>query len=268
MAFSRNCLKAARWVSLIVFLAALAFGQSERGTITGAVRDQSGAVVPQADVTLTNQATNIAIHAITNDAGEFTVPNLPPGAYNRSRREARLPRVPGTRRFPRRSPNRARRCDSPGRLRQPGRSKSRPRPFPSRPKTPREYDHSRTTWSTTCLCWSTEPFARHSISLRSRPMRKISAAITDSCVGGGQAAAYGTTLDGVSTNTSRAFRKAGSPPILPSVEAIDQFTVDSSGYKAEYGHGARRHDLRLQVRRQPVPRLGLRIPPQQRFRRQ
>ncbi len=55
-------------------------------------------------------------------------------------------------------------------------------------------------------------------------------------VGGGQAASYGTSLDGVSTNTSRALSKSWVATNSPSVEAIEQFTVDSNGYKAEYGH--------------------------------
>ena len=88
-------------------------------------------------------------------------------------------------------------------------------------------------------------------------------------LGGGQAASYGTSLDGVSTNTSRALSKSWVASNSPSVEAIEQFTVDSNGYKAEYRPRRRRQpDLRLQVRHQPVPRLGLRVRAQQRFRRQ
>ena len=52
MEFSRSFLKATQWVCLIVLFAALAFSQSERGTITGTVRDSSGAVVPVATVTI------------------------------------------------------------------------------------------------------------------------------------------------------------------------------------------------------------------------
>ncbi len=81
MVFSRSLLKVTQWVSLTVLFAALALAQSERGTITGAVRDPSGASVPAATVIITNQATNVAVHVTTNDAGEFTVPNLPPGTY-------------------------------------------------------------------------------------------------------------------------------------------------------------------------------------------
>src|SRR3954471_13580239 len=62
-------------------LASGAFAQSERGTITGVVRDSSGAVVPAAKVTITNTATNVAIPAVSNGQGEYTVPSLSPGSY-------------------------------------------------------------------------------------------------------------------------------------------------------------------------------------------
>ena len=55
-------------------------------------------------------------------------------------------------------------------------------------------------------------------------------------LGGGQAASYGTTLDGVSTNTSRALSMSWVSSNAPSLEAITEFTVDTNGFKAEYGH--------------------------------
>ncbi len=66
---------------LVVFLAAFAFGQSERGTITGVVQDSSGAVIPGARVSITNSRTNVNLEATTNQAGEYTVPSLQPGIY-------------------------------------------------------------------------------------------------------------------------------------------------------------------------------------------
>jgi len=51
------------------------------GEITGEVRDQSGAVAPNAPVTVTNSATNIARSTLTNDAGIYSFPNLIPGTY-------------------------------------------------------------------------------------------------------------------------------------------------------------------------------------------
>src|SRR5439155_21501144 len=55
-------------------------------------------------------------------------------------------------------------------------------------------------------------------------------------LGGGQAASYATTLDGVSTNTSRALQISWVSSNAPSLEAITEFTVDTNGFKAEYGH--------------------------------
>src|SRR5260370_666169 len=55
-------------------------------------------------------------------------------------------------------------------------------------------------------------------------------------LGGGEAASYGTTLDGVSTNTTRALQISWVASTAPPIEAITEFTVDPNGYKAEYGH--------------------------------
>ena len=58
-----------------------AFAQSDVGSITGFVRDPSGAVVPNAKVTITSEATKES-HTVTTDAaGHYTVTNLPPGQY-------------------------------------------------------------------------------------------------------------------------------------------------------------------------------------------
>jgi hypothetical protein len=58
------------------------FAQSERGTVSGEVRDSSGAVIQGAKVTLTDVATNAANSATTNMSGAFTFPNLPVGQYS------------------------------------------------------------------------------------------------------------------------------------------------------------------------------------------
>jgi hypothetical protein len=51
------------------------------GTITGEVKDSTGAVVPGVTVTVTNKATNAARTTITNAVGLFDFPALPPGNY-------------------------------------------------------------------------------------------------------------------------------------------------------------------------------------------
>jgi hypothetical protein len=58
-----------------------AFGQ-EAGTILGKVTDTSSAVIANATVTVTNTGTGGAHKIQTNEAGEFTVPELQPGPYS------------------------------------------------------------------------------------------------------------------------------------------------------------------------------------------
>src|SRR5471030_1030219 len=68
--------------TLFFMLSAMAlFGQSERGTITGVVHDSSGAVVPNAKVTIVSQSTNVSLAMTTNDAGEYTAPSLQAGTF-------------------------------------------------------------------------------------------------------------------------------------------------------------------------------------------
>ncbi len=55
-------------------------------------------------------------------------------------------------------------------------------------------------------------------------------------VGGGQAASFGVTLDGVSANTTRALSNSWVSVNTPSLEAITEFAVETNGFKAEYGH--------------------------------
>lgn len=59
-----------------------AFAQDATGTILGTVTDPSGASVPNADVAVTNTATNIVRNVKSSSSGAFTVPNLEPGMYN------------------------------------------------------------------------------------------------------------------------------------------------------------------------------------------
>ena len=70
-----------RTVGSVVFSCVLVFAQSERGNITGVVTDSTGAVVPNVPVVITNQATNIPENVTTTSSGEYSAPNLTPGAY-------------------------------------------------------------------------------------------------------------------------------------------------------------------------------------------
>src|SRR5439155_8794301 len=53
----------------------------DTATLTGEVRDETGAGVPLAPVVATNVATNIAYRTETNARGSYTLPGLRPGTY-------------------------------------------------------------------------------------------------------------------------------------------------------------------------------------------
>ncbi len=59
-----------------------AAAQQETATITGSVKDQSGAIVPKATVTVTNTQTNISVKTEADDAGFYRIPSLRPGEYS------------------------------------------------------------------------------------------------------------------------------------------------------------------------------------------
>ena len=66
---------------LLLLLASVSAAQVEQGTITGSVTDASGAVVPDARVTITNVATGVARETRSAADGHYTAPYLPPGQY-------------------------------------------------------------------------------------------------------------------------------------------------------------------------------------------
>ena len=55
--------------------------QTERGTISGVVRDTTGAAVPGVAVKVINTATNVAANVVSSGSGTYSAVNLQPGVY-------------------------------------------------------------------------------------------------------------------------------------------------------------------------------------------
>ncbi|MFZ0662339.1 MAG: TonB-dependent receptor [Acidobacteriaceae bacterium] len=66
---------------LVALSASMAVAQSERGSLVGNVTDQTGAVIPNASVTATNQATSGKSVTKSTSAGVYRFPALPVGTY-------------------------------------------------------------------------------------------------------------------------------------------------------------------------------------------
>src|ERR1051325_8856400 len=68
-------------ILLILFATTLTFAQTFRGTILGTVSDPNGAVVAGAKVTARNTSTGLERSTTTDEAGNYTIPELPIGTY-------------------------------------------------------------------------------------------------------------------------------------------------------------------------------------------
>src|SRR6478609_3871866 len=70
-----------RLFAMVCVCAVAAWGQTDRGTITGTVSDPAGAVVANAPIEVKNTQTGAAYQAATSDTGNYTLPQLPAGSY-------------------------------------------------------------------------------------------------------------------------------------------------------------------------------------------
>ncbi len=208
--------------------------QSDRGTITGTVQDATGAVVPGAKLTLTNTQTGVTFTIPTNDVGDYTVPQLQPGVYNiRVEKDGFRPASVTGIALNASATVRADATIEVGTAAQ------------------------AVEVSASAIALSTEN-AKTSVTMNNKLVDELPlvvgggmrspfnlAALTPEAknvggengfiLGGGQAAGYGTNLDGVSANTSRALQQSWVAVNAPSIEAVTEFTVDTNGFKAEFG---------------------------------
>ncbi|HXW13723.1 MAG TPA: carboxypeptidase regulatory-like domain-containing protein [Terriglobia bacterium] len=69
------------WIGAALFLSLNAYGQADRGSLTGTVHDSSGLVVPGATVVAVQDATGLTRTTVTSQSGAYSVPELPVGIY-------------------------------------------------------------------------------------------------------------------------------------------------------------------------------------------
>lgn len=217
---------------LLLFTGAVLIGQTERGNITGQVTDATAASVAGASVVITNIATNQATTVRSTDAGEYNVPNLPPGDY---RLEVTSQ---GFKRFVR------------DRVTLTAASTVR---VDARLEVGQVTETVEVTANTAQV--QTEN-AKVTTAVQNKLVDELPLVVagalrspfhlvsitpeargggTRLALGGGQARAWEATLDGVSVATNRAADAIEIAYTTPSLEAITEFAVDTNGFKAEYG---------------------------------
>ncbi|MFN3326412.1 MAG: TonB-dependent receptor domain-containing protein [Bryobacteraceae bacterium] len=217
---------------LFVLAVSLVFGQTERGTITGVVADPSGAAVAGARVALVHVATNTTLTVTTTAEGEYSAPNLSPGTYRleisttgfkRSVQNNVVLTAAGTVRV-----------DVQLELGQ----------------------VSEAVEVTAQVAQIQTENAKISTSVQNKMVDELPLVVggamrspynlvavvpeargdgTRMSLGGGQAASWNATLDGLAATTNRSADAAEAALLAPSIEALTEFTVDTNGFKAEYG---------------------------------
>lgn len=221
-----------RLLFTVLFSALLAFGQSERGNITGVVTDASGAPLPGAPVTVANIDTNTAAHVSTTSTGEYNVPNLPPGVY---RVEVA---APGFKTFVvdriTMTAGATLRADAQLQVGQLNESVE-----VTAQAIQMQTDDAKISNAVQNKLVDELPLVvggalRSPFDLVTTVPESKGSGNTLS-LGGGQAASWGATLDGLSVNTNRSADATETAYMTPSVEAITEFAVDTNGFKAEYG---------------------------------
>ncbi|HYW42991.1 MAG TPA: TonB-dependent receptor [Bryobacteraceae bacterium] len=220
--------------ALLIALAAatLVHAQSERGNIVGVVTDGSGANMPNVAVTIVNKSTNISTHILTTSSGEYTAANLSPGEYRIEISAA------GFRRYAAEgitlTAGATIRLDAQLQLGQ----------LTESIEVKAEAAQLQTEDAKISTAVENKMVDQLPLvvggALRSPfdlvatvPEAKGSGSAVS--LGGGQAASWSATLDGLSVNTNRSADAGETAYLTPSVESITEFAVDTNGFKAEYG---------------------------------
>jgi outer membrane receptor protein involved in Fe transport len=216
----------------LFILTAVLLAQSERANLTGSVTDPSGAPIASATVIVIHLDTNTTAAVKTTPGGDYNVSNLSPGRYRvemsaggfkRFVREDVTLTAAGTVRLDAQL--------SLGQL-------------------------TETVQVTAAVAQVQTENAKISTVVQNRMVDELPLVVGGALrspfnlvtvtpeargdggtlsLGGGQAAAWNATLDGISVTTNRAANTVEIAYNAPSVEAITEFTVDTNGFKAEYG---------------------------------
>lgn len=206
--------------------------QSERGNVTGLITDPTGAAIAGAEVTVINAGTNETWKGTSSPNGEFNAQNLLPGAYRIEITAA------GFKRYVRPAITVAAasttRVDAQMTLGQVS---------------------DQVEVSTAISTIQTEN-AKVSTQVQNKLVDELPLVVGGAmrspfnlvavvpeargsgqrlALGGGQVAQWDATLDGHSVGTNRSGDTDEAALNTPSVESLTEFTVDTNGFKAEYG---------------------------------
>jgi len=210
--------------------------QGDRGVIRGTVTDASGAVVPGAHLTVTQKSTNSVYKVETSSTGDFTVPALAVGAYEvKVEKEGFKTHV--TDNLPV-SPGGTARLDVKLEV---GTATQNVEVAASAQMV--QTENARVSTTVSAFLVDSLPVL---VNGASRSPFDIALSTPEVSNGGGTYRigggnnAFGVALDGSSMAGGKNGADQGdaAPRFSPSVEALTEFNVEGSGFKAETGHAS------------------------------
>lgn len=218
---------------LLLALTIPAFAQATEGVILGTVRDEAGGALVNVMIKVTNTGTNISRVATSDDAGNYRVPNLPIGFYQV---EGELPgfnrQVVKSVQLSISENVRVDLILRPGDIKEDVtvsaavemiRTDSAELAYQVRERQVKELPLNGRNYLNLA-----QQIPGATAGLNDRRQASFGATIT---VAGARAEANNYLVDGISNNEERT----GGFIIAPSVEAIQEFKVQSSQFSAEYG---------------------------------
>src|ERR1035437_1462933 len=220
-----------------VCAAANLLAQTDRGVITGTVKDASGAVVPGAQVTAIQTSTNANFKTKTTTSGDFTVPSLPVGTY-----QVRVENTGFKTHLASNVVVGAGATVSLDVTMELGTTQQTVEVAANAQMLQTEAGRVATEVSNRLV--DELPVVVNG-AVRSPFDLSASAAEVNATgqyrVGGGRGGAYGMTLDGTSITTAGQLDSNGvtwTQINTPSVDALTEFSVTSGGFKADMGHAS------------------------------
>jgi len=221
-----------RIISLMLVCSAIGWAQGDRATITGTITDQSGAVVPEATVKAVRLGTNAERTTTASSTGDFTIPALQAGTYRleieakgfKTLVHSEVNLTPGL----------TQRLDATLQIGEVSDTVE-----VSAQGALLQTDNAKISTAVTQKFVNELPLVvggqlRSPLDLALiTPEAKSQGNLQ---FGGGQEGGWDVTLDGLSSAPGAPFEQRLWTMInTPSVEAIDQFAVDTNGFKAEFG---------------------------------
>ena len=221
----------------IMFMACTTlWAQGDRGTLRGTVHDTSGAVVPNASVLIVSLATNVENKLTTSQSGDFVLPSLPPGNY---RVRVECPGFKAT--VQDNIPVQAGDTASLDLRMEVGATQEVVEVRADANLL--QIDSARVATQISTKFVSELPVAVNGGVRSPFDLAGVTGDVTRGAglrVGGGREGAFGMTLDGASITVGLS--GGGNVGFVsnntPSVEALAEFAVESSGFKAESGHAS------------------------------